>query len=131
MTRKGQRLYLKCCFAPGSGSGSSGGVGSAISTLQATKASLSPKAAGPNYYFSSLPRGLMGNYNSLGRPATLPRQPLHQVRILLLFIYYLSYRNYLRNIFTQKITPPEKAELVLGGRAESSYGYTRTINNSY
>ncbi|XP_063235464.1 uncharacterized protein LOC134538244 [Bacillus rossius redtenbacheri] len=61
----------------GSGSGSSG-----VSTLQhlckqsSVISNISPKAVGSSYCFSSLPRGVMGGYNSLGRPATLPRQPL-------------------------------------------------------
>ncbi|XP_067000961.2 uncharacterized protein [Anabrus simplex] len=69
----------------GSGSGSSGGVGSGVNTLQhLTKqpsllSNVSPKTSSSSYYFSSLPRGVMGGYNSLGRPATLPRQPLQQL----------------------------------------------------
>lgn len=64
----------------GSGSGSSSGPGNGLNTLQHSyKSCLSPKTSGPNYYFSSLPRGVIGAYNSLTRPATLPRQPLHQL----------------------------------------------------
>lgn len=63
----------------GSGSGSSN-----VSSLQqivkqtSVASSSSPKTSSSSYYFSSLPRGL-GGYNSLGRPATLPRQPLTQI----------------------------------------------------
>nr|CAD7201576.1 unnamed protein product [Timema douglasi] len=63
----------------GSGSGSSG-----VSTLQhlakqpSLTSNISPKATS-SYYFSSLPRGMMGGYNSLNRPATLPRQPLQNL----------------------------------------------------
>ncbi|GLH16213.1 Uncharacterized protein GBIM_20552 [Gryllus bimaculatus] len=55
-----------------------------LSTLQhlgkqpSLLSNVSPKT-GPGAYFSSLPRGVMGGYNSLGRPATLPRQPLQQL----------------------------------------------------
>lgn len=82
-----QVMTCKWPMSAGSGSGSSGGVGSGVSTLQhmvkqpSLASNISPKttATGSSYYFSSLPRGIMGGYNSLSRPATLPRQPLQQL----------------------------------------------------
>lgn len=79
-------MTSRCPMSAGSGSGSSGGVGSGVSTLQhlakqpSLTSNISPKTTtGSSYYFSSLPRGILGGYNSLSRPATLPRQPLQQL----------------------------------------------------
>ena len=81
-----QVMTCMCPMPAGSGSGSSGGVGSGVSTLQhlakqpSLTSNISPKTTtGSSYYFSSLPRGILGGYNSLSRPATLPRQPLQQL----------------------------------------------------
>jgi hypothetical protein len=82
-----QVMTCRCrTVSTGSGSGSSGGVGSGVSMLQhlakqpSLTSNISPKTTTcSSYYFSSLPRGILGGYNSLSRPATLPRQPLQQL----------------------------------------------------
>ncbi|XP_039282976.1 uncharacterized protein LOC111057093 [Nilaparvata lugens] len=56
------------------GSGSMSSSGQYSTVKQAAQQQVSPKTN--SYYFSSLPRGALGAYNSLTRPATLPRQPL-------------------------------------------------------
>ncbi|RZF42290.1 hypothetical protein LSTR_LSTR003908 [Laodelphax striatellus] len=60
----------------GSGSMSSTGpyTSGSVAKQPAPPQQVSPKTS--SYYFSSLPRGALGAYNSLTRPATLPRQPL-------------------------------------------------------